>query len=318
MFFEGSEKKVEVIVNSDESLRARGYDFWCALVERAQAKILSKISSHECDAYLLSESSLFVWNDRFVLITCGQTTLVESILFFLKSMDVEKIAFLIYERKNEYFPHLQHSDFYEDVERLKPYLKGRAFRFGRADEHHLFLFEMNKPYLPSDNDCTLELLMHDIQGSAQELFLSAPEHSGEVRRTLGLETLFSDFQLDDYLFRPYGYSVNGLRGGDYYTIHVTPQETGSYASFESNLDITADIQPAIHRMLNVFKPRAFDCVVFNPNRFFDLEVPSYRDRKVVKQGLSSGYFVSYLHFSNPQAHAQAAFEIGGQSHVSLG
>ena len=63
MFFEGSEKKIEVVFqDSLESLRQQPTSTWETLVEKSGAKILSKISNDKMDAYLLSESSLFVYD----------------------------------------------------------------------------------------------------------------------------------------------------------------------------------------------------------------------------------------------------------------
>ncbi|MCB0357905.1 MAG: hypothetical protein KDD40_12900, partial [Bdellovibrionales bacterium] len=73
MFFEGSEKKLEIELSiSAGDLREKPFSFWEALVNKAQAKIISKIESSECRAFLLSESSLFVWSNRLTLITCGR------------------------------------------------------------------------------------------------------------------------------------------------------------------------------------------------------------------------------------------------------
>ncbi|MFT4974264.1 MAG: S-adenosylmethionine decarboxylase, partial [Myxococcota bacterium] len=60
-------------------LRTRGRTYWETLVARSGATILSACSSEACEAYLLSESSLFVWSDRLTLITCGQTCLVDAV-----------------------------------------------------------------------------------------------------------------------------------------------------------------------------------------------------------------------------------------------
>ncbi|MDE2291761.1 MAG: adenosylmethionine decarboxylase, partial [Elusimicrobia bacterium] len=81
MFFEGAEKKAEIVAAPGTgSLRALGRPFWEGVIAAARAKILSALSSPACDAYLLSESSLFVWDDRALLITCGRTTLVPAVL----------------------------------------------------------------------------------------------------------------------------------------------------------------------------------------------------------------------------------------------
>ncbi len=49
MFFEGSEKKVEIIVSSDKVSLLRDYDdsFWEIVVAQCDAKILSSIPDNE-------------------------------------------------------------------------------------------------------------------------------------------------------------------------------------------------------------------------------------------------------------------------------
>lgn len=53
---------------------------------------------------------------------------------------------------------------------------------------------------------------------------------------LGISALMPDATLDSFLFTPCGYSANAVQGDRYATIHVTPEEAYSYASFECNLD----------------------------------------------------------------------------------
>ncbi len=53
----------------------------------------------------------------------------------------------------------------------------------------------------------------------------------------GIGDLFPGAVCDDFLFDPCGYSVNGLLGEGYFTIHITPQEGCSYASFETNINL---------------------------------------------------------------------------------
>ena len=78
-FFEGPEKKLEMVVTPEHrSLRSLGDEVWRRVVEAAGAQVLSSLCNEECDAYLLSESSLFVYDDWFVMITCGQTTLIDA------------------------------------------------------------------------------------------------------------------------------------------------------------------------------------------------------------------------------------------------
>jgi len=48
----------------------------------------------------------------------------------------------------------------------------------------------------------------------------------------GIGSLLSKAEIDDYVFEPCGYSMNGLEGGAFSTIHITPEDGFSYASLE--------------------------------------------------------------------------------------
>ena len=190
-FFEGSEKKLELVTTPDfPPLRSLGDELWQRVVEAAGAKVISVLRSEYCDAYLLSESSLFVFDDWFVLITCGQTTPVEAVVEILRSIPKESIAFLVYERKSEQFPQHQPTTFFEDARRLQTMIPGRALCFG--DEHGRFiqLFHSSVPYTPEKNDPTLEVLMHVIDEDVAKQFAPA-ELGGErsVARLSGIDAI---------------------------------------------------------------------------------------------------------------------------------
>ncbi|MGB8328776.1 MAG: hypothetical protein WCE62_01515, partial [Polyangiales bacterium] len=162
-FFEGPEKKLKVVVTPDfPSLRNLGDELWHCVVDAARAKVLSVLRGERCNAYLLSESSLFVFDDCFILITCGRTTLVDAVPRLLERVPAESIAFLVYERKSELFPERQSTTFYDDARRLQTILPGRAIRFGDEHGRYLDLFHTIRPYTPAKNDPTLEVLMHVI------------------------------------------------------------------------------------------------------------------------------------------------------------
>lgn len=295
MFFEGSEKKLEIVVQAGSvDFRSLGLEFWTEVVECSHAKILSQISNEDCDAYLLSESSLFVWKEQITMITCGTTTLAPSILKVLDRVGLERIATLFYERKNEYFPHHQKTDFYEDIRMLRQRVPGLAYRLGNADEHHLFLFHLDKAYEPNPSDCTLEMLMYNLQGSSREVFDCNKQTLENIRLRTGVDRLFEGFQIDDYLFSPCGYSLNGIRGTDYYTVHVTPEENGSYVSFETNIELGDGVVSTLRRVLEVFNPMSFDVVIFRPKEQQELvEIPGFTRRNSVRQSLSCGYEVNF-------------------------
>lgn len=308
MHFEGSEKKIELIVQS-AAFRQRPAEFWTALVETAGAKILSKISNEACDAYLLSESSLFVWDDRITLITCGRTTLVRAALFLIEKIGVEAMDFFSYERKNEYFPRQQQTDFYKDVKLLQKSMKGSAFRFGSFDEHHLLLYHMDKPFKPKGMDCTLEVLMYNLQGAAKEIFNSG-QTIERVRQLTKLDQIFPGFEFDDHLFQPYGYSLNAIRGNEYYTLHVTPEDPVSYVSFETNIHLCDRMSETLSRVVEVFQPRSFDVIHFHPDQGIRvLEVAPFVRRNDVRQNLNCGYEVAFSTFFLSGTESANALEI---------
>ena len=68
--------------------------------------------------------------------------------------------------------------------------------------------------------------------------------------------------IDDYLFDPCGYSMNGvLKGGEYMTIHITPEAEFSYVSFESNIQQSSYLD-VIKRVLDTFRPGKFIVTAF--------------------------------------------------------
>lgn len=105
------------------------------------------------------------------------------------------------------------------------------------------------------SDQTLEVLMTHLSPASCARFaypasLTAPTHldrghhlGEQTSGLLGLSTLFPNSRLDAYAFEPCGYSANALveesafHGAGYWTVHVTPEEDSSYASFETNVEV---------------------------------------------------------------------------------
>ena len=78
--------------------------FGAKLLNASGAQILSSIHNNNLSAYLLSESSLFVWDDKIVMITCGETKLIKAVHTFLKKFPKEDILSLIFQRKMNIVP----------------------------------------------------------------------------------------------------------------------------------------------------------------------------------------------------------------------
>lgn len=304
MFFEGSEKKVEVVINKTlfSLLNDVSDEFWHELVSCANAKILSTIQNNKCKAFILSESSLFVWHDRFIILTCGVTHLVNSVEYFIQQKGVDCIEHLSYQRKNEYYSHAQPSCFGDDIKVLSQYVAGNALRFGEMDSHHTFLFyhqkENTTQYQPQHK--VYELLAYQISDQASEKLTNTHLTAKEIRIFLQLDHLLPNFMIDDHVFSPYGYSVNAILADQYLTIHVTPQAESSYVSFESNINLI-ELAPII---LKVLEPKSFDLLSFNEEEFKPLIKQyiegTYVSKSLVEQRLDNGCYVNFANYVLPQ------------------
>ena len=298
MFFEGSEKKVEIIFNKQcQPLRVKR-EFWKQVVAEAQADILSTINGPMCDAYLLSESSLFVYDHAVIMITCGQTSLIHAVMTILDMVSPENVEFLAYERKNELYPDLQSSSFEDDANILKEVLPGKILTFGEEGGNQLKLFHLLRNFNPVLKDVTLELLMHDLDERILGYFQKANNTIENIRDYTGLKGLIPGFQSDDYLFDPCGYSMNAVKKHAYYTIHVTPEANHSFASFETNYHFKNNLNDVIKKVLNVFQPAHFMVVLFEPREKLqsyklDLGIPASVESVV---DLDCGYRFQFYDF----------------------
>lgn len=262
MFFEGAEKKLEIILkNKTGSLLSIDQEVWDKAVRLCEASILSMIENDHVKAFLLSESSLFVWKDRLLMLTCGETKLVQSAHYLMDIINKEDIAAVTFQRKNEYRSHLQSTHFDDDVKLLREQTEGTALRFGQLHGHHNLLFHTNQT-MPEDDDKTIELLMYDMREEVSKRLTQENLSSQDIRSFLGIEEAFPGFIVDDFSFKPYGYSLNAIKDHLYFTIHVTPQETSPYVSFETNMPLSTDGFVLKH-FINKLKPESFDVMTFN-------------------------------------------------------
>lgn len=102
--FEGSEKRIEVDFSyangaaSNAGLRSLTRQQLDDLMTDAACSIVSSRSNAHFDAYVLSESSLFVYPTKYVLKTCGTTKLLASVPRLLDlaaeiGMHVDRVKF---------------------------------------------------------------------------------------------------------------------------------------------------------------------------------------------------------------------------------
>lgn len=299
--FEGPEKTLEVCfrsnkigpapfsVNGKIGLRTLAKSDLDLVCKRARCTILSSISNQYLDAYVLSESSLFVYNYMVVVKTCGTTTLLRCLAILIElarsKLNLE-LDWVGYSRKNFNFPEDQqfpHGSFTQELEYLYSHknlcdkLNGNGYTLGPVTDDHWFVFIADKTIrsqIDMDNDRVLNIMMFDIDEEIGDLFYyhkyknkvgkeedetindEVKRISFEQTKAAGIDALCPGATFDPRAFEPCGYSMNALLYKSYYTMHITPEKGSSYASFETNQKL-ASYTSLINNVVRTFKPKKF-------------------------------------------------------------
>ncbi|KAJ8604246.1 hypothetical protein CTAYLR_009223 [Chrysophaeum taylorii] len=273
--FEGPEKTLEVcFAPCGEGCRALGRGALDAILAEARCEILSKISNEYLDAYVLSESSLFVYKYKWVIKTCGRTTLLRSLrklLEYTGTLDM-RVEWVGYSRKNFVFPDDQtspHTSFHEELSYLKAHpICGSGYVLGPMTGDHWFVFISDQCERPSEleTERTVNVMMFDLADEVREQFYLKPgeiddQETGNIMtQRSGLGDLVGA-KVDARAFAPCGYSMNSLVYGSYTTVHVTPEPSCSYASFETNTPLKS-YTSLLKNVLSVFKPKRIVVTLF--------------------------------------------------------
>ncbi|GJN74940.1 S-adenosylmethionine decarboxylase proenzyme [Purpureocillium lilacinum] len=171
--FEGPEKLLEVWFAPSAAtlpsgarpngLKSVSCETWVGMLDMVNCKILSVLESEAVDAYLLSESSMFVFPHKLILKTCGTTTLLLGLQRLLhiaaadagfpfdKAASVDDIRAaaipyrVFYSRKNFLFPDEQrgpHRSWKQEVKYLDDSLEGggSAYMVGKMNGDHWYLY----------------------------------------------------------------------------------------------------------------------------------------------------------------------------------
>ncbi|OWA50319.1 S-adenosylmethionine decarboxylase proenzyme [Hypsibius exemplaris] len=289
-FYEGAEKLLEVwftgtVSSSEDSGGGRPTDLRAIpryeldeLLKTIGAEIISVMSSSTVDAYVLSESSMFVSADRIILKTCGTTKLIAAICPLVKLTkqytSLGEITELYYSRKEFLRPDLQdpvYSSFPIESKQLDTGFDGTAYTFGEGDRRwYMYAFTADGSRNAAAS-CCLEIMMEQLDPAVMAIFTRKVSESAKcATERSGIDKLVVNLNIDDFLFDPCGYSMNGLTpAGHYATIHITPESAFSYVSFETNVPL--DQYPAIvKRVLAAFRPGKFICAVHADNKINDM------------------------------------------------
>lgn len=170
--FEGPEKLLEVwfaptaldlpVSVGPLGLKKVHVSVWSEMLDMVHCKVLSIVESDDVDAYLLSESSMFVYPHKLVLKTCGITTLLCGIPKMLEIAAIqarfphtpaypEKALTaaaathrVFYSRKNFLYPDQQrgpHRSWRDEVRALdRIFRRGSAYMIGKMNGEHWYLY----------------------------------------------------------------------------------------------------------------------------------------------------------------------------------
>ncbi|XP_002979516.2 S-adenosylmethionine decarboxylase proenzyme [Selaginella moellendorffii] len=278
--FEGFEKRLEIEFSYGPSSEASGLrsvsrEGLDRMLKAAECTIVAQLSSDEFDSYVLSESSLFVYPLKVVIKTCGTTKLLRSIPVLLElasSLDLS-VRCCKYRRGSFFFPAEQdypHRNFTDEVEFLDGFFSGgRGYVLGSsssAQKWHVYVAPaVEDEFGSSEPSFTLEMCMTELDRKVATEFYKDVNCSAEgMTRAAGIDGLLPGARICDFAFDPCGYSMNSVEGGAYSTIHVTPEDGFSYASFETMGygPREIDLQVLVDRVLRCFKPGFFSLALY--------------------------------------------------------
>jgi len=276
--FEGPEKKFEVDfkpvngLTDPNGLRSISQEKWQEMLNEAKCTIISHTPNEHFDAYVLSESSLFVYPRKVILKTCGTTTLLRTIP---KLLDYARTCHLtpewvFFARRNFIFPGKQlfpHINFDSEIQYLNNYFDGTAYVLGPLSGDHWYLYIADYVDRPAvyETDQTLEIMMTELDPTVMKQFYKDRADyvsAKDVTIKSGIADILPGSTIDEFVFDPCGYSCNGLLDDHYFTIHITPEEQCSYVSFETNV-VLQNYTEIIRKVVNIFKPGNLQVVLFH-------------------------------------------------------
>lgn len=341
--FEGFEKRLEIeFKDEDDStqgsshggLRSLSRGQLDEMLRAAECTIVSEEHNEWLDAYVLSESSLFVYPRQIILKTCGRTRLLNAVpivLHLASSLSLQARR-CKYSRGTFIFPDAQpfpYTSFKEEV-RILDELLAPMLVCGSRSAHvldgdpktgsgswHIYtamaakkdilntMHTSGKLQAPSNtrvageqhipiamrnpkdgsiagehytkgsshsanesspNTYTLEMCMTHLHPSSASHFMnsSGTKLGADMTHQSGISSLLPNALISDFAFTPCGYSMNGLEKDALSTIHITPEQGHSYASFEvMGYDpCSLNLQALIDRVIASFKPGSLVMSIF--------------------------------------------------------
>jgi len=323
--FEGYEKRLEISffepsIFADpegKGLRTLSKAQLDGILDPAECTIVASLSNDDVDSYVLSESSLFVYAYKIIIKTCGTTKLLKSIPPILKLAN--SIALTVrsvrYTRGSFIFPGAQsypHRHFSEEVAVLDSYFGklgsgSKAYVMGGGDKQqmwHVYSATAGSPH-SFDQIYTLEMCMTSLDKDKASVFYKSQSSTASTMTDIsGIRKILPESDICDFEFDPCGYSMNAIEGAAISTIHVTPEDGFSYASFEAvGYDPkVVNLDQLVMRVLMCFQPTEFSIALHADvaDKSFEqtcfLDVKGYDLGEIIHEQLGMGGSIVYQKF----------------------
>ena len=299
-------------VSPPEGLRCLDRTLLDELCSRCKCEIIYETNLPGFDSYILSESSLFVFPLRIIIKTCGTTVPLNGVDFIVRKASELGLTVMemVYSRTSFMFPELQqfpHNslkvelDYLESMEIDGRTVPGRSSILGGPCGKHWVIHrkvfvnidgseapvdtpehrQMDDGLGQYENKVTVDVIMTGLCPDVCGMFYknhSETEGANEKKMNKPIRTILPEFDdVQGKCYNPCGYSANGhILGAGHseriFTVHVTPEQEFSYASFEAvfypsfsrsrsdEFGLEADaaaikqIQIFLINVLSVFKP----------------------------------------------------------------
>lgn len=314
--FKGYEKRLEILffepsIFADpdgKGLRTLSKAQLDEILGHAECTIVTSLSNDHVDSYVLSESSLFVYPYKIIIKTCGTTKLLKSIQRILNLADSISLTVrsVRYTRGSFIFPGAQsypHRNFSEEVTVLDSYfgkmgLGSKAYIMGGSQKWHVYSACAGSA-CSFDPVYTLEMCMTGLDRDKASIFYKSQFGSANLMTdNSGIRKILPDSEICNFEFDPCGYSMNAIESGAISTIHVTPEDGFSYASFEAvGYDPKAvSIDQLVMRVLACFQPSNFSvavhaavaCELLEKTYFLDVKDYCVGERSCEELGMDGG------------------------------
>ncbi|KAF6145212.1 hypothetical protein GIB67_041407 [Kingdonia uniflora] len=302
--FEGFEKRLELQFTGDDpniGIGLRGLDFELLeeVLNEVQCTVVSAVGNLHFDAYVLSESSLFVYPTKIIIKTCGTTQLLKSIPPMLShALDMGlSVCGCRYTRGSFIFPKTQpfpHNSFGEEVLYLEESLPSNlccrkaSVMPSKKLTHSWHVYSASEGCNDVDqvgmhaDVFTIEVCMTELDRVLACKFFQGEGSIGSggdvtgrlMTKLTGINEINPKAIICDFGFDPCGYSMNGIDGVHYSTIHVTPEDGYSYASFECVMpnDDYHKVGQVLKKVVQVFGPSVMSISTTSANEDVTLHV----------------------------------------------